>query len=86
MAQNPYSAAISRWFTVVLGVAGSALSAAVAVRTLYMGSTNGCFTGFCILTRTWSAHDYPTQFWFYVLFWAVAAGIFGRVAWKAWQE
>lgn len=86
MTPNPYAEAASRWFRIVLGVAGFALSAVVVWLTLSAGATEGCFGRVCTSSRIWTAQDDPAQFWFYVLFWAAFAAFFARVAWKAWRD
>jgi hypothetical protein len=47
VTHNPYSAAIKRWCSIAIGITGAVLFAFVAVRTLYVGSTDGCFTAIC---------------------------------------
>ena len=86
MARNPYTEAITRWSIVVLGIVGATLSVFLLWKALSAGTTDGCFSRYCMPTKTWTAQANPTQFCFYVLFWAAVTGIFGRVAWKAWRS
>lgn len=85
MTLNPHPTAALRWFKIVIGVVGVAVCVALVWRTLSAGATEGCFTRNCVSDKNWTAQDHPTQFWFYVLFWAAIAGIFGRMTWKAWR-
>ena len=86
MPENPYSSTLARWAVVALGVIGVIGSGILAVGTLVKGSTSGCFARICISNRTWNVTHDPARFWFFALFWSVAAILMGRMAWKAWQD
>jgi len=86
MTPNPYAAPAVRWLRVVLGAICFVLSAMLVWQTLSSGAADGCFSRRCIPARMWTAQEYPTQFWFYILFWVTIGGISGRTAWRAWRE
>ena len=86
MHDNPYSNAISRYFEILLGVAGSALFAYLAIHSISIGSTAGIGRYSRIFAKSYTLATTPSQFWLMVLFYLVAGSLFALLAWRAYRR
>ena len=85
MADNPYSAAISRYFGIALYATGALLFTYAVISTISSGKTSGLSRYSRMVGDSYTSTANPSQFWFVVIVYAVAAAVFGFLAWRSYH-
>ena len=85
MPSNPYSAAIGRYFEIVLYSTGTVLFSYLAIHCISTGRASGLSRYGRITSSFYTAADNPSQFWLIVLFYIVAGSLFALLAWRKYR-
>jgi len=82
--ENPYSAAVSRYFQIALGAIGCGTGIVLVIRSLSSGHVPEL--GRRTIGPGYFAASHPSQFWFTLVLFAAMAIFFGWIAWRAYRD
>ncbi len=85
MPDNPYAIAVTRFFLILLGIAGSLLSARIVIHSIASGRAYGLSRYSRIVGDPYTAIGNPSQFWLLITFYAAMVVLFAAIAWRAYR-
>jgi hypothetical protein len=85
MADNPYSAAISRYFCIAFYTTGAMLFTYILISCISSGRISGFSRYSRIIGESYTSAANPSQFWFMIMFYAAGAVLFTFLAWRSYQ-
>jgi len=85
MSDNPYSTAIVRYAAILLYTTGALLCGYLIIRAIWSGRTAGLIRASRMIGESYTAAESPSQFWFVVFLYAVAATVFAFLGWRSYR-